>query len=140
MAVMTLATVLFAGMREMGFVGFWVGIVPHMDVPIWIKPPLWGLMFVIEVISHFARVLSLTVRLYANMFAGDLVTLPVVYARRRGDGWATHWGDMGEKKPPPPPTDTSPSASGVVPASRVEKNGLAETGKEIGKPLPSVKE
>ena len=29
----------------------------------------------IEVISHFARILSLTVRLYANMFAGELVTL-----------------------------------------------------------------
>jgi F-type H+-transporting ATPase subunit a len=29
----------------------------------------------IEIISHLARVLSLTVRLYANMFAGDMVTL-----------------------------------------------------------------
>jgi F-type H+-transporting ATPase subunit a len=40
--------------------------------------PVWWLswlLFPIEVISHFARVLSLTVRLYANMFAGDLVTL-----------------------------------------------------------------
>jgi len=39
--------------------------------------PIWGLawlMLPIELISHFARVLSLTVRLYANMFAGDLVT------------------------------------------------------------------
>jgi F-type H+-transporting ATPase subunit a len=27
------------------------------------------------VVSHFARILSLTVRLYANMFAGDMVTL-----------------------------------------------------------------
>jgi F-type H+-transporting ATPase subunit a len=38
-------------------------------------PVLYPLMFVIELISHCARVLSLTVRLYANMFAGDLVTL-----------------------------------------------------------------
>lgn len=40
--------------------------------------PVWWiswLMLPIELISHFARVLSLTVRLYANMFAGDLVTL-----------------------------------------------------------------
>jgi len=40
--------------------------------------PVWWLswlLFPIEVISHLARVLSLTVRLYANMFAGDLVTL-----------------------------------------------------------------
>lgn len=34
-------------------------------------------MFVIEIISHFARPLSLTVRLYANMFAGEEVYLTV---------------------------------------------------------------
>ena len=32
-------------------------------------------MIPIEVISHLARVMSLSVRLYANMFAGDMVTL-----------------------------------------------------------------
>jgi F-type H+-transporting ATPase subunit a len=32
-------------------------------------------MLPIELISHVARMLSLTVRLFANMFAGDLVTL-----------------------------------------------------------------
>ena len=40
--------------------------------------PVWWiswLLFPIEIISHFARILSLTVRLYANMFAGDLLTL-----------------------------------------------------------------
>ncbi len=40
--------------------------------------PVWWLAWLllpIEIISHLARVLSLTVRLYANMFAGDLVTL-----------------------------------------------------------------
>jgi F-type H+-transporting ATPase subunit a len=40
--------------------------------------PVWWLSWLllpIEIISHCARVLSLTVRLYANMFAGDLVTL-----------------------------------------------------------------
>ncbi len=36
---------------------------------------LASLMLPIEVVSHFARILSLTVRLYANMFAGDMVTL-----------------------------------------------------------------
>jgi F-type H+-transporting ATPase subunit a len=40
--------------------------------PVWW---LYPLLLPIEIISHFARVLSLTVRLYANMFAGDLVTL-----------------------------------------------------------------
>jgi F-type H+-transporting ATPase subunit a len=33
------------------------------------------LMFPIELVSHFARIMSLSVRLYANMFAGGLVTL-----------------------------------------------------------------
>ena len=40
--------------------------------------PMWQLailMFPIEVVSHLARLLSLTVRLYANMFAGEQVTL-----------------------------------------------------------------
>jgi len=32
-------------------------------------------MLPIEIISHFARPLSLTVRLFANMFAGDQVYL-----------------------------------------------------------------
>ena len=40
--------------------------------PVWW---LYWLLFPIEVISHFARILSLTVRLYANMFAGDLLTM-----------------------------------------------------------------
>jgi len=40
--------------------------------------PLWWLailMFPIEIVSHLARPLSLTVRLYANMFAGEQVTM-----------------------------------------------------------------
>ena len=40
--------------------------------PVWW---LYWLLLPIEVISHFARILSLTVRLYANMFAGDLLTM-----------------------------------------------------------------
>jgi F-type H+-transporting ATPase subunit a len=40
--------------------------------------PLWWLaplMIPIEIISHLARVLSLTARLYANIFAGEQVTM-----------------------------------------------------------------
>jgi F-type H+-transporting ATPase subunit a len=40
--------------------------------------PMWWLaiiMIPIEIVSHVARLLSLTVRLYANMFAGDMVTM-----------------------------------------------------------------
>jgi F-type H+-transporting ATPase subunit a len=40
--------------------------------------PMWWLAFImipIEIISHLARMLSLTIRLFANMYAGDMVTL-----------------------------------------------------------------
>ena len=40
-----------------------------------IRIPLAIIMVPIELISHIARMLSLTVRLFANMFAGDMVTL-----------------------------------------------------------------
>ena len=58
----------FYGLKEQGFVGY----MHHFAGPIWW---LWWLMFPIEVVSHCARVMSLTIRLYANMFASDLVTL-----------------------------------------------------------------
>ncbi|PWU00803.1 MAG: ATP synthase F0 subunit A [Terriglobia bacterium] len=43
----------------------------HLLGPVWWMAPL---MLVIEIISHFARPLSLTLRLYANMYAGEAVT------------------------------------------------------------------
>ena len=55
LALMTLATVIVAGIRELGFVGYWVGIVPHLDVPGVLKPLLWGLMFFIEVAGLLIR-------------------------------------------------------------------------------------
>jgi F-type H+-transporting ATPase subunit a len=73
LALMTLGAVVIAGSREMGAVGFWLGIVPHLDVPWWLKPPLWGLMFVIEVAGLLIRHVVLAVRLFANMMAGHIV-------------------------------------------------------------------
>jgi len=46
-------------------------ILTFMGPKWWLAP----LMFPIEIISHMARPLSLTIRLYANMFAGTQVTL-----------------------------------------------------------------
>jgi len=56
------------GLKEQGLIGY---LKHFMGPNIFIAP----LMFPIEIISHFARPLSLTVRLYANMFAGEKVTL-----------------------------------------------------------------
>ena len=57
----------YHGLRANG-----VGYIKQFLGPVWW---LYPLLFPIEIISHLARVLSLTVRLYANMLAGDLVTL-----------------------------------------------------------------
>ena len=57
----------YHGVRENGF-----AYIKQFLGPVWW---LYPLLLPIEIISHCARVLSLTVRLYANMFAGDLVTL-----------------------------------------------------------------
>jgi F-type H+-transporting ATPase subunit a len=58
----------FYGFKEQGFVGY----LKHFAGPVWWLAPL---MFPIEIVSNVARVMSLSVRLYANMFAGGLVTL-----------------------------------------------------------------
>ncbi|KAA6464992.1 F0F1 ATP synthase subunit A [Acidobacteria bacterium AB60] len=58
----------FYGFKEQGFVGY----LKHHAGPIWWIAPL---LFPIEIVSNLARIMSLTIRLYANMFASDLVTL-----------------------------------------------------------------
>jgi len=45
------------------------------STPLYIRIPVGLLMLVIEPISHLARIMSLTVRLYGNIFAGDMVIL-----------------------------------------------------------------
>jgi len=48
---------------------------PMEGMPGFAKVLMAMLMLPIELVSHFARLLSLTVRLWANIFAGDLITL-----------------------------------------------------------------
>ena len=56
------------GLREQGVLGY----LKQFLGPIWWLIPL---MFVIEIISHLARVMSLSIRLYANIFSGDMITM-----------------------------------------------------------------
>ena len=67
LALVTFVFYHYHGVRANGF-----GYIKQFLGPVWW---LYPLLLPIEIISHFARVLSLTVRLYANMFAGDLLTL-----------------------------------------------------------------
>ncbi len=68
LALVTFVYYNWNGIRALGPIGY----LKHFAGPIW-----WisWLIFPIEIISHFARILSLTIRLYANMFASDLLTL-----------------------------------------------------------------
>ncbi len=64
------------GFRVHG-VGYLKQFLGHQDpsMSIFMRIPISILMLLIEPISHLARVVSLTVRLYGNMFAGDMVIL-----------------------------------------------------------------
>jgi F-type H+-transporting ATPase subunit a len=64
------------GIRKHG-IAYFKQFLGHQDpsMSIFMRIPLSILMLAIEPISHLARVVSLTVRLYGNMFAGDMVIL-----------------------------------------------------------------
>ncbi|MGA8111287.1 MAG: F0F1 ATP synthase subunit A [Acidobacteriaceae bacterium] len=68
LAIFTFVYYNWKGLRKQGLIGY----LKHFMGPVWWIAPL---MFPIEIISHLARMLSLTVRLFANMLASDLITL-----------------------------------------------------------------
>jgi len=68
LAVLTFLYYNYHGIRVQGPIGY----LKHLAGPLWWLAPL---LFPIEIISHLARMMSLTIRLYANMFASDLLTL-----------------------------------------------------------------
>ncbi len=66
-----LAVVTFLYYNYVGFKDLGLGYLKQFMGPVaWLAP----LMIPIEIISHFVRPLSLSVRLYGNMFAGEQVT------------------------------------------------------------------
>jgi len=67
-AVLTFLYYNYQGVRVQGPVGY----LKHFAGPFWW---LAWLLFPIEIVSHLARIMSLTIRLYANMFASDMLTL-----------------------------------------------------------------
>jgi len=78
LALVVFVSTHYFGIRKQGLVGY----VKHMmgEVPWWLKP----FMLVIELISHLARPLSLSFRLFGNMMAkevllGVLATLVVIF-------------------------------------------------------------
>ena len=73
LALCTFVVGLVAGSKEKGVVGYWTGLVPHIDLPIYMMIVLWPILFLIEFVSLFIKHGVLAVRLLMNMFAGHLV-------------------------------------------------------------------
>lgn len=68
LALITLVTMLFFGMKHNGVVGFFKGLLPHG-----LPAPLIPLMAVVELVGLLVKPFALTIRLFANMLAGHLV-------------------------------------------------------------------
>jgi F-type H+-transporting ATPase subunit a len=74
LAVVIFGVGLLAGMQKFGFVGFWKNQVPHMELPLLLRP-LILMIFAIELLGLVIKHGVLAVRLLANMVAGHLVLL-----------------------------------------------------------------
>lgn len=76
LALFTFAYYNLHGLRAHGLLRYLKHFLGPVDqMPIWMGIPMAFLMFPIEIVSHLARMLSLTVRLFANMLASDLITV-----------------------------------------------------------------
>lgn len=86
LALITLGTMLFFGMREHGVFGFVKNLLPHG-----LPPALIPLMLPIELIGLIVKPFALMIRLFANMLAGHLVIASLIgliflFAKMQGGG------------------------------------------------------
>ena len=78
LAVITFLAVVVSGSIKLGPLGFWLGQVPHMDVPLLIGIVLKLLIFVLEALGLLIKHFVLAMRLLANMMAGHVVLAVLV--------------------------------------------------------------
>jgi F-type H+-transporting ATPase subunit a len=78
LAGVTFGTVIVAGMKEFGPLGFFANQIPSMDLPIPLAILLKPMIFAIEILGLCIKHLILAVRLLANMVAGHLVLLGIM--------------------------------------------------------------
>ena len=81
LALLTLTIVIATGILWHGPVGFWTGMVPHVEGkvgPVNLALMLSPILFVLEIFSFFVKHVSLCIRLMANMFGGALILAVLV--------------------------------------------------------------
>lgn len=76
LAIIVIVYVQYESIRVNGIVGYFKHFARWGEVPVVISP----LMFIIEVISELAKPVSLSIRLYANMFGKEQLTLALISA------------------------------------------------------------
>lgn len=73
LALATFLVVVGTGVKKMGPIGFLKAQVPHMDLPLFMAIFIVPLIFVLELAGLCIKHAVLSIRLFANMFAGHLV-------------------------------------------------------------------
>lgn len=73
LALVTLVVVVWAGAEKLGFLGFFQALIPSMDLPGPIGPPLKLLIWCIEFLGLIVKHCVLAMRLFLNIMAGHTV-------------------------------------------------------------------
>lgn len=77
-----LVVVVWAGMKKWGFFGFFKNLVPTIDLPAYLFPLkviIVGMLFLIELLGLVIKHAVLAIRLLANMVAGHLVLVSIMF-------------------------------------------------------------
>lgn len=86
---------IYAGSRNLGIIGFWTNMIPHLGLPTLLKPLEWAIclmIFLIEVLGLVIKHAVLGIRLLANIVAGHLVLaslLAMISAAAASTSWGT---------------------------------------------------
>jgi len=67
-----------SSIMRFGFVAHMKSFAPHMDMPLAMKIPLWMMLWPIEFLGLVIKCFVLSVRLFANMFAGHMVLATIL--------------------------------------------------------------
>ena len=80
LAIVILATGMMVGSLRLKpfFIGYWMNLLPHMDLPLIMAIPIKPMLMAIELLGLFIKHAVLAVRLLANMVAGHLVLLGIM--------------------------------------------------------------
>jgi F-type H+-transporting ATPase subunit a len=78
LALIAFATAVGSGMKKYGPIGYLVGQVPQMELPLVMAVLIKPMIFVIEIVGITIKHFILSIRLLANMFAGHLVLAVII--------------------------------------------------------------